>query len=1176
MQAGVLRPKLKIGGANDPEEREADCMADNAVNGGACCESCAKAQPGETLRMKPIGSGPTDASGGGSGDDSIMNGLGSGEPLNPRLQNLFQPRFGPDLSGVRLHTGSDAQSAAESIGARAFAVGNNIAFGAGQFQPETNDGQRLLAHELAHVALGHPGIRRDPLPDAKNSPSSSFTDAGPVRASSDFYSFRGVLMTTDAAFMLGELRRLIRRTGILGGDLWYEALQGHGRDVDLPFSAHARGYGGLRTRTPLDVKREMEEESYRNRLAPIAVPLAIWGYPIVRAEAVAFITKFRSEMKRTLETVLQESERRIGVERTLYGIKKEGGGFFSGPPTYEAQNTVAFQALVGAATDLLEIRKRSEVLRKQQWGLMRLRGGHAGPYLPEENRPQYEDLGRQINDVEAEYTKARIGAALRHPALGAILDDADTPWIATARLEKLAKGDLKTIPGTHPFGPSGAAYMIGQVLDNRQDSIDTVRKKIDDDPDKLWNIASIVSLTRVTMGTANLTMADRVVDDKLAELAFDEQLKGLFLGIVALVLAIPTGGTSLAVGAAVAGATISAITALKSIQQYQLEMALTNTDLDKRASAIATEEPSLFWVALDVVFAVADGAAALKAFRSLKSEAKAAMAAKGAEAAEAEERLVKAADNIDGGAKPAAEGGAKPSLGQRLRATLARMRKTAPEGQALSAGGKAEAAAIARATESIGKEAAETVTAIAGHEVKVTKSGHLVICTECSWLRERFGPELAKDKNLLARVEKAEETAKAGSVTQKTRAEIEGLAKDLQSAQKARVTEELGADAAKALEHINTEMDKLRGTFTPELKANPGLEAEAARIEAIVDPIDKATELAALKKKLEAAAQLGGEIKLAPSAVSAGQRVAETQQALSTATAQLSGAEAKLRAAEADHTTARAFAAKNRGNQAAKAQVEKAKKAVSEARAELKTAQKSEQVARVEAEKVAASRTAMSKLEDEIAAIDDQIHQELFPEGGFSKEQIRAGRRPGLVPPTATGGKYHDLVAQRAKKLQELQGQTEGLTKSLAERVNAATPGAEAKPVAMKNATEIKTPGLAPTKGAPIDVTTGAPIKGDEWAVDHIVSRNEIAADPRFRRLSPKEMDEILLDLPENYLPITKEANSSKGALSVDDWIAARASNKKPLPDAVVPALRDADKRARAAIEKYFREHAPK
>ena len=74
-------------------------------------------------------------------------------------------------------------------------------------------------------------------------------------------------------------------------------------------------------------------------------------------------------------------------------------------------------------------------------------------------------------------------------------------------------------------------------------------------------------------------MADKLVDEKLEERAFDETIKQLF-GALALVLALPTGGGSLAVGTAVAGGA-SGYQALQSISKYQLEMALTSTDLEQ-------------------------------------------------------------------------------------------------------------------------------------------------------------------------------------------------------------------------------------------------------------------------------------------------------------------------------------------------------------------------------------------------------------------------------------------------------------------------------------------------------------------------------------------------------------------------------------------------------------------
>jgi hypothetical protein len=102
-------------------------------------------------------------------------------------------------------------------------------------------------------------------------------------------------------------------------------------------------------------------------------------------------------------------------------------------------------------------------------------------------------------------------------------------------------------------------------------------------------------------------------------------------------------------------------------------------------------------------------------------------------------------------------------------------------------------------------------------------------------------------------------------------------------------------------------------------------------------------------------------------------------------------------------------------------------------------------------------------------------------------------------------------------------------------------------------------------------VTTGLEITTPDWATDHIVSRAELAADPRFARLTPLQRDEMLLGIPENYLPVTTEANSSKGSLTVEKWIRARANSNQPLPDAMVEALRTADARARDAVENRFK-----
>jgi hypothetical protein len=894
LRSGALQAKLAVGSPDDPAEKQADEVAErvmrkpsgagaigacNCTAGGEMCEECRKKEL-EAPAAAPVIRRRAGAGGAGSFDAPafVQQALGgAGRPLDAATRVDMEGRFGGDFSAVRIHTDQQAADSAKSIDALAYTVGDHIAFGEGQYAPRSDAGGRVLAHELTHVlqqrsnmrSTGQFSVRRQPAPqpvagppvvappvatpDAQRPPAASPagpTDSGPLRPSSDFYFFRGVMMTTDPAFMTGELRRLIGRFGLKGGNFWFDALQGKPGDIPLPFSAHTGALGGgWRPRTPLDAQRDIDNDARKDKLAPTAVPLAMSIYPLVRKEALDFLVAFQAGMGTTLETVLMESQTRIETERVNYGIKKKGGeGFFSPLPTYEAENTVAFQGLVGAAKDLLEIRNRIDDLAGQQQRLMASRGG-AQRSLPEANRERHEALGQQIKALEEEYGHARTSAVLRHPTLAAILDDG-----GPTRLQTLARGDLKSIRGGHNAGITGAAHFIGAALDSRQESIDSVRSKIKDAPEKLWNISSIVATTLAT-NTQSKTMAKKLVEEKLEAIALDAQIKGLFLAAIALALALPSAGTSLAAGAAVATGVMSGYQALQSIKNYQLQMALTETDLDKRAYAIASEEPSAFWVALDVVFAVADGAAALKAFRAVKSEARSALVATdGVEAAAAEERMVNAAD--------AAEGTQKSRLGQRLRETLARMRKTSPEARALGGVGKAEGEAVAHAGEAISKEAksAETIAQIGGHQVKVTPSGHLVICTECSWLRERFAAELAANKALLARIEKAEQAAKSGPLSPTVKSEIESLAKDLQGAQKARIAAELGPEAAAALEKLNSEMDVLRGKYAPELGANPAMEAEARRIEGITDPAAKAREMSSLREKLSGAraAQLEG------------------------------------------------------------------------------------------------------------------------------------------------------------------------------------------------------------------------------------------------------------------------------------------------------------------------------
>lgn len=86
---------------------------------------------------------------------------GAGRPLPAGLRARFETALAADLSRVRVHTDVAASTAASALGARAFTLGHDMVFRAGEYRPGTATGDWLLGHELAHVAQLRPGSASD-------------------------------------------------------------------------------------------------------------------------------------------------------------------------------------------------------------------------------------------------------------------------------------------------------------------------------------------------------------------------------------------------------------------------------------------------------------------------------------------------------------------------------------------------------------------------------------------------------------------------------------------------------------------------------------------------------------------------------------------------------------------------------------------------------------------------------------------------------------------------------------------------------------------------------------------------------------------------------------------------------------------------------------------------------
>ena len=184
-----VQTKLTIGAPGDAYEQEADRVADQVVAGGAMPGQPIAATPlvqrmgaeveeeepvqmkreivqrmgdadeeEETVQMKG-NSGLSGTTGAAVAANAVASG---GRPLSATDRAYFEPRFGHDLSSVRLHTDGAAQQAARAINARAYTLRNHIAFAPGEHNPGSLEGRRLLAHELTHTLQQGGAIQRKP------------------------------------------------------------------------------------------------------------------------------------------------------------------------------------------------------------------------------------------------------------------------------------------------------------------------------------------------------------------------------------------------------------------------------------------------------------------------------------------------------------------------------------------------------------------------------------------------------------------------------------------------------------------------------------------------------------------------------------------------------------------------------------------------------------------------------------------------------------------------------------------------------------------------------------------------------------------------------------------------------------------------------------------------------
>ena len=129
MREDIIQPKLVIGEPNGRYGQEADRIAEE-----------------ETLQAKEFSCQTSELA--SDFESRIQTMRGGGQPLPESARDFFEPWFGYDFSGVRVHTNAHSAKLARAMNARAFTVGRDVVFEPREYAPDSNAGKRLLAHEF--------------------------------------------------------------------------------------------------------------------------------------------------------------------------------------------------------------------------------------------------------------------------------------------------------------------------------------------------------------------------------------------------------------------------------------------------------------------------------------------------------------------------------------------------------------------------------------------------------------------------------------------------------------------------------------------------------------------------------------------------------------------------------------------------------------------------------------------------------------------------------------------------------------------------------------------------------------------------------------------------------------------------------------------------------------------
>jgi hypothetical protein len=651
-----------------------------------------------------------------------------GRPLQQSERAFFEPRFSRDFSQVRVHTVGQAADIAKSINARAFTVGNNIAFRDGQFAPGSQEGRKLLAHELTHtIQQGAVNVSASkthgPATTANISvqnqrSTSSVVQPRKIVGSSPMVQRKAAAAPVDSGGLLPvnaaeratpenlalaqiidaldklerpELLKLREKTlaGLTSPDR--DEQRRHLQTLEaIEFLAEKHGLERLDytkdvANSRRNVRVSIEERvratgSFKKAMGEFTRTKGIEAHlAFFQDEADRFEAEFRGQARLSADRMLDDSRRAINDVLNSYGMPVSSAAFAAQRLARGSDLNTEAEQVVKAATmskdvDLPAKEKHRASLAEKVEDLKKLQ------QTVKKHQQTDEDLLELFRKDRAKFEVTHGDRARKNDReLVAARNALKIAWIKAERLHpilaafrsgrELEKVDLGRLD-TDPVERQMKAVLV-QLLPKIVD-IGKAKGLLKYKKNFALALPSVVALTRANMFIPEGSIRAGIANDLAAEAKDDDGLIQTLALALALITLIPSGGASLAITASVG---LAAYSAAKEWEKYGTQKTLVNTDLDL-ARSLSADEPSLTAFAVSLVSLGFEGLPLISAFNKARKIKALVNAGEEAKAAAAANEL-----NAFGKSH-----GADDDLGKRVLADAKAAEKRAATGSAKPAG----------------------------------------------------------------------------------------------------------------------------------------------------------------------------------------------------------------------------------------------------------------------------------------------------------------------------------------------------------------------------------------------------------------------------------------------------------------------------------------------------------